>query len=73
MYIKVRAKTKQKNYSITAISDTLYEISVKEEARNNQANLKIKALLQDYFKTSYIKIVSGHHHPIKLFSVEKEA
>lgn len=72
MYIKVRVKTKQKNDSFVRISDSLYEVSVKEKPQNNEANLKIKALLQDYFKTSHIKLVSGHHHPIKLFSVENE-
>lgn len=72
MYIKVRVKTKQKNDSFVRISDSVYEISVKEKPQNNEANLKIKALLEDHFKTSRIKLVSGHHHPIKLFSIETD-
>ncbi len=70
MYIHIRIKTKQKVESIIKISDTKFEVSVKEEAKQNRANIRMIELVKDYFKTNKVKIVSGHHSPSKLLSVE---
>ena len=70
MYIHIRIKTKQKTESIIKISDTKFEVSVKEEAKQNRANTRMIELVKDYFKTNKVKIVSGHHSPSKLLSVE---
>lgn len=70
MYIHIRIKTKQKNESIIKISDTKFEVSVKEEAKQNRANTRMIELVKEYFKTNKVKIVSGHHSPSKLLSVE---
>lgn len=71
MYIHVRIKTKQKEDSVKQISETKFEVSVKEEAKQNRANIRMTELLGDYFQTKNIKIVSGHHSLSKLLSVEK--
>lgn len=70
MYIHIRIKTKQKEESITQISETKFEVSVKEEAKQNRANTRMIELVREYFKTNKVKIVSGHHSPSKLLSVE---
>ena len=70
MYIHVRIKTKQKSESIIQISDLKYEVSVKEEAKQNRANTKMIEILSSYFDTKKVKIVSGHHSPSKLVSLE---
>lgn len=70
MYIHIRIKTKQKVESIIKISDTKFEVSVKEEAKQNRANIRMIELVKEYFKTNKVKIVSGHHSPSKLLSVE---
>lgn len=70
MYIHVRIKTKQKTESITQISDTKFEVSVKEEAKQNRANTRMLELVKEHFKSPQVKIVSGHHSPSKLISIE---
>jgi uncharacterized protein YggU (UPF0235/DUF167 family) len=66
----VRIRTKQKNESIIKISDTKFEISVREEPKQNHANTRMIELIKEYFKTNKVKIVSGHHSPSKLVSIE---
>lgn len=70
MYIHIKIKTKQKEESIIKISDTKYEVCVKEEAKQNKANTKLIEILQKYFKTNKIRIISGHHSPSKLISID---
>jgi uncharacterized protein YggU (UPF0235/DUF167 family) len=70
MYIHIRIKTKQKLESIIQISDTKFEVSVKEEAKQNRANTRMLEIVKEYFKSNKVKIVSGHHSPAKLLSVE---
>jgi uncharacterized protein YggU (UPF0235/DUF167 family) len=71
MYIHVRIKTKQKEESIKQLSENKFEVSVKEEAKQNRANTRMLELLRDYFHAKNIKIVSGHHSSSKLLSIEK--
>lgn len=70
MYIHVRIKVKQKNELVHEISELRYEVSVKEEAKQNRANQRMIELLRDYFDKQNIKIVSGHHSPSKLIAVD---
>ena len=72
MYIHIRVKIKQKTEYITKISDTKFEVSVKEDAKQNRANTRIIELIKEYFKTNSVKIVSGHHSPSKLISIGKK-
>ena len=70
MYIHIRIKTKQKIESIIQLSDTKFEVCVKEEAKQNRANTRMLEMVKEYFKSNTVKIVSGHHSPSKLLSVE---
>ncbi len=70
MYLHIKIKTKQKIESIVKISDTKFEISVKEEAKQNRANTRMIELIKEYFNTNNVKIISGHHSPTKLIAIE---
>lgn len=71
MYIHICIKTKQKSESINQISETKYEVCVKEEAKQNRANARMCEIVKEYFGAKRVKIISGHHSPSKLLSVEK--
>lgn len=72
MYIHVRIKTKQKQDLIIKKKDLKYEVSVKEEPKQNMANHKLCSLLKDYFKAKNVRVISGHHSPSKLISIDLE-
>jgi uncharacterized protein YggU (UPF0235/DUF167 family) len=50
-----------------------YKISVKEKAEQNKANQRIIEILHSVYPNSIIKIVNGHHNPIKLVSIENKS
>jgi len=70
----VRVKPGQKKEIFTQVKDLEYEISVKEKAERNQANKRVIELLSYHFhkKLGEIRLVSGHHSPVKMFSVRDE-
>lgn len=72
MYVKVRALAGQKKEEIKEIGENRLEIRVKEPAERNLANNRIIEILSSYFGVSVkgVRIISGHHHPSKIFSVE---
>ena len=69
-YIKVRAVTGSKLEKIEKKSDDHYVISVKEKAEMNLANKRIITILKDLFGKNNVRLISGHHSPSKIFSVE---
>jgi uncharacterized protein YggU (UPF0235/DUF167 family) len=71
MYIHLKVKTKQKEERLEEVKENYFEISVREKAERNGANKRIIEILKEYFSTSDIKIINGHHSPKKLISVEK--
>ncbi|MBI2476144.1 MAG: DUF167 domain-containing protein [Candidatus Taylorbacteria bacterium] len=72
MYIKVEVIAGAGKESIEELSPTSFFVSVREEARNNQANRRVLELIRHAFGTEgvRVKIVSGHHSPRKIISVE---
>ena len=73
VYIKVKVKTDSKKDKITKVSEGHFNIEVKESAERNQANKKVIDLLRDYLKVynGRVRIVSGHHSPSKIISLDK--
>ncbi len=69
MYIKVRAKTNQRQEKVDVQSPTHFIVSVKEKPERNLANGRLIEIFQDRYKTKHVRIVSGMHHPSKLLSV----
>ena len=49
-----------------------FEISVKEKAERNMANIRVVELVAMHFKISVskVRIINGHKHPSKLLIVE---
>lgn len=68
MYIKVRVVTKAKKEELIELGKDRFEVHVKEKPEQNLANRRVISLMTDHFK-SPVKIVSGHHHPIKMMYV----
>lgn len=71
MYIHIKVHTKSKNELFNKLKDDHYEAWVKEPAERNLANKRLIELVRENFAgTEKIKLVSGHHSPSKLFSVD---
>jgi len=73
MYIKVKVTTGAKKEKIVEKSKDHFEIFVKEPAERNLANKRVIELLRDYLNVYNvdIRIVSGHHSPSKIISLDK--
>lgn len=73
MYIHVKVKTGAKKESFEKINKDHYLISVKEKAERSMANTRIIELIREKFpEAKEVRIVSGHHSPSKLLSVNTE-
>ncbi len=71
MYIKINVMASSRKQSIKKISETHFEISIREPAKQNMANRQIMEIMRKQFAPrSIIKIVSGHHSASKIISVE---
>jgi uncharacterized protein (TIGR00251 family) len=70
MLIKIHVKTEEKNESVHKVGNELYEISIKEPALDGRANQRILEILRKEFPKMRIHIISGHHAPHKIVSVE---
>ncbi|MES2087512.1 MAG: DUF167 domain-containing protein [Patescibacteria group bacterium] len=73
MYIKLHVVADAREESIQKTGIDSYDISVKEKALQNQANRKVLDLMRKEFgeKRVQIRLVSGHHSPHKIVSVDK--
>lgn len=71
MYVKVRVTAGAKKETIKQMSPDHFEISVKEEAKQNMANSRVRELIAAHFGTavSAVRIISGHHSPGKILRV----
>jgi uncharacterized protein YggU (UPF0235/DUF167 family) len=71
-YIKIKVITEAKKEKIIKKSSDKFEISVKESAEKNLANKKVLELVRKYFKVynGSVRIVSGHHSPSKIISLD---
>lgn len=72
MYIKVHVTPGAKKESITKDSNDVYSISVKEPAKQNQANRRVIDLLAEMFScnSSQVRMVTGHRSRSKMFSID---
>ena len=72
MYIKVEVLTGAKKEKCERTSADSFCISVREKAEQNQANRRVLEIIRQQFgdKNVSVKIVSGHHSPRKILSVE---
>lgn len=70
MYIKLRVITESKKEEIEKINDDTLRVYLKEPAEMNMANSKVLELMKKYFNTNNIRLISGHHSPSKIISVD---
>lgn len=56
MILRIKAKPNSKEEKIVKLSDSEYEIYVKEPAENNKANIRLINLLSKEFKILYKNI-----------------
>jgi uncharacterized protein YggU (UPF0235/DUF167 family) len=72
MYIRVKVFAGVKKELVKEIGENRLEIHVKEPAEANLANKRVLELVAERLGVlaKKVKIISGHHHPVKLLSVE---
>ncbi len=69
MKILIKAKPDSDENKVEKISDTQYEVSVKDPPVQGRANRAIIKLLSEYFHTSNVRIISGHISRNKIVEV----
>lgn len=71
MYIKVKVKPNAKKEKLERKSDELFEIFVKEKAKQNMANERTREIIAEHFGIikEKVRIISGHRSSSKLFSI----
>jgi len=65
-------KAGSKKEFVKKLSGDLFEISVREKAERNQANVRVRELVAKELKVPIekVKILTGHHSPGKIFVVD---
>ena len=71
MYIKVLVTPNLKDESFIQIAPDNYELTIHEKAEMNLANNRVLAIFRKQFPNRSVKIVSGHHSPHKIVSVDE--
>lgn len=69
MYIKVKVTSDAKVEKIQPLKDDEYRVWVREPAENNLANSRILEIFRQRFPDTSVRIVSGHHSPSKIISM----
>ncbi len=74
MYIKIKVMAGAKKEIFEQTSKDHFKVSVKEKAERNMANDRVRELLAHHFSMPIgkIRLISGHHSPGKIFSVDIE-
>ena len=74
MYVKVKVTAGARKEKLTQTSEDHFEISVRERAERNMANTRVREMVAEFFTTTIgkTKIISGHHSPGKIFSVDTD-
>ena len=72
MYIKVRITTDAKKEIVEVVSDTHFNISVKEKAVQNLANKRVVKLIALHFHitSKQVRIINGQHSSSKILLVD---
>lgn len=71
MFVKVTVIAGAKKESIRKVSESRYEISVKDPAQRNLANTRVRELIAALYQVGVpqVRIVNGHHSPSKMLSI----
>jgi uncharacterized protein YggU (UPF0235/DUF167 family) len=71
-YIHVKVKTEANKEKLLKKNKDHFEISVKEKAERNMANMRVLKIISEYFSVPLgrVRIVNGHRHSSKLLVVD---
>lgn len=74
MYVSVRVVAGAKREEIKELPRGRLKISVKEPAKRNLANARVRELVAQRLRVSpeRVRLISGHASPSKLFSISGE-
>ena len=74
MYIRVRVSADAKAEAFSQASSDHFDLRVREKAEMNMANKRMIQLIAAHFSvpTNKVRIISGHHSPGKIVSVDLE-
>ncbi len=72
MYIKVRVDAGGKKETFQQLALDTFRVTVKEPAERNLANKRVRELIAKHYEISIgsVRLISGHHSPSKIFSVD---
>ncbi len=72
MYVKVLVTPGAKKETVEKLSDTSFEIAVREPAERNLANRRVVSIIAGQFKVvpGKVRIINGHRSGSKMLSVE---
>ncbi|MDO8518011.1 MAG: DUF167 domain-containing protein [bacterium] len=72
MYVKARVRAGAKKEEVVVLPDNRFEILVKQKPIQNLANRRVVELVAAHFHipVEKVRIISGHHSPSKILSVE---
>jgi uncharacterized protein YggU (UPF0235/DUF167 family) len=73
MYIKVKIIAGARKEKIEKVSLDHYNISVKEKAENNRANDRLLEIMRKEYPNTIIRLISGHHSPSKILSIDTKS
>jgi uncharacterized protein YggU (UPF0235/DUF167 family) len=69
MYLKLKVIPDSKIEKVEKREDNSWRVWVKVPAENNAANSRVLQLVRNEFPDSSVRIVSGHHSPSKILSI----
>ncbi len=69
MYLKIKVIPDAKEEKIEQLKNDEYRVWVKVPAENNLANSRILEIFRQRFPDTSVRIVSGHHSPSKIISI----
>ena len=71
MYLKIKVIPDSKVERVEKEKDDSWRIWVRLPAEHNLANNRVLELLRNEFPKTAIRIISGHHSPSKIISIDK--
>ena len=73
MYVRVHVLHGSRRESFLKENHDTFIACVKEEAKRNQANKRVRELLGSYYNLplGHVALVSGHRSPHKVFNIEE--
>lgn len=73
MLIGIHVTTSAKQERVERVSESRYEVMLREPAERGIANRRLLELMREHHPATIIRIVSGHHSPTKIISIEKKS